>query len=207
MLKQQAAAGKRTPAALLDLLLTPAPPKTLTPKPTNSNPSATAHFFSIDSTLVYWNFFLDFGPLNLGQLYRFCSTLNSKLQADRHKRKVVYYFSSTHSHRRANAAFLISAWSMLYLNKSAEEGELLRSRAQGRGERIAKKRLTRSKHVYGNVRPCPPPLLPLPVRPPADTLLPCPLLLLSSRRSLQTLRERVPSLSPVPRRQPLRVHV
>ena len=24
-------------------------------------------FFSTDNELVYWNFFLDFGPLNLGQ--------------------------------------------------------------------------------------------------------------------------------------------
>ena len=40
---------------------------------------ATAHFFSIDDDLVYWNFFLDFGPLNMGQLYRFCQILSSKL--------------------------------------------------------------------------------------------------------------------------------
>ena len=30
------------------------------------------HFFCIDAELIYWNFFLDFGPLNLAQLYRFC---------------------------------------------------------------------------------------------------------------------------------------
>ena len=40
---------------------------------------ATVHFFSIDDDLVYWNFFLDFGPLNMGQLYRFCQILSSKL--------------------------------------------------------------------------------------------------------------------------------
>ncbi|GMI15999.1 hypothetical protein TrVE_jg1399 [Triparma verrucosa] len=83
--------------------------------------TSTAHFFNIDSDLVYWNFFLDFGPLNLGQLYRFCSLLNGKLQGERLKKKVIYYYSSTHSHRRANAAFLISAWSMIYLNKSADD--------------------------------------------------------------------------------------
>ena len=83
--------------------------------------TSTAHFFNIDSDLVYWNFFLDFGPLNLGQLYRFCSLLNGKLQGERLKKKVIYYYSSTHSHRRANAAFLISAWSMIYLNKSGEK--------------------------------------------------------------------------------------
>lgn len=30
-------------------------------------PRPDCHFFTIDDTLVYWNFFLDFGPLNLGQ--------------------------------------------------------------------------------------------------------------------------------------------
>lgn len=47
--------------------------------------------------------------------------LNQKLQSERLKRKVIYYYSATHSHRRANAAFLISAWSMIYLNKGADE--------------------------------------------------------------------------------------
>ena len=80
-----------------------------------------AFFFNIDNDLRYFPFNKDFGPLNLGQLYRFCSLLNSKLQSDRYKRKVIYYYSGTHAHRRANAAFLISAWAMLYLNKTAEE--------------------------------------------------------------------------------------
>jgi len=34
-------------------------------------------YLSVDDELVYWNFFLDFGPLNLGQLYRFCMRFNS----------------------------------------------------------------------------------------------------------------------------------
>ena len=79
------------------------------------------HFFSIDNELVYWNFFLDFGPLNLGQTYRFCSMLNSKLADSRLKDKVIYYYSGTHPHRRANAAFLICAWCVLCLDKSADE--------------------------------------------------------------------------------------
>jgi hypothetical protein len=40
----------------------------------SSVPSLTAqgkrHFFSIDQELIYWNFYLDFGPLNLG-MYSF----------------------------------------------------------------------------------------------------------------------------------------
>lgn len=45
--------------------------------------SADAHFFSIDERFQYWNFFLDFGPLNLGQLYRFCQLMSAKLRDPR----------------------------------------------------------------------------------------------------------------------------
>jgi cell division cycle 14 len=53
------------------------------------------HFFSIDSELIYWNFFLDFGPLNLGQLYRFCQGLNAKLRDERLRDKVLASFSKS----------------------------------------------------------------------------------------------------------------
>ena len=75
------------------------------------------HFFCIDNELVYWNFFLDFGPLNLGQLARFCKKLNDKLR----KFPAVCFYSSTDSAKRANAAWLICAWQMLYLDRTPEQ--------------------------------------------------------------------------------------
>lgn len=42
-------------------------------------PSTSAVFFCIDQDLVYEPFFADFGPLNLGKLYRFCQMLNARL--------------------------------------------------------------------------------------------------------------------------------
>ncbi|KAJ8613613.1 hypothetical protein CTAYLR_006160 [Chrysophaeum taylorii] len=83
------------------------------PLPPNS------HWFSIDDKLVYWNFFLDFGPLNLGHLYRFCAMLNAKLHE--FQGKAIFFYSSTHPHQRTNGAFLIGAWQMLYLGRTAEE--------------------------------------------------------------------------------------
>ena len=80
-----------------------------------------SHFFTTDNTLVYWNFFLDFGPLNLGQLYRFCQQLRVKLEDEELGRKRIFYYSGTHSHRRANSVFLIAAFSMLYLGRTPEE--------------------------------------------------------------------------------------
>jgi len=38
------------------------------------------HFFTIDDIFTYWNFYLDFGPLNLGQLFRFCQIMSKKLR-------------------------------------------------------------------------------------------------------------------------------
>jgi protein-tyrosine phosphatase len=79
------------------------------------------HYFSIDSELIYWNFFLDFGPLNLGQLYRFSSKLNTKLSSPEYKDSIICYYSGAKGQQRANASFLICAWSMLYLGRTLEE--------------------------------------------------------------------------------------
>lgn len=79
------------------------------------------HYFSIDNELVYWNFFLDFGPLNLGQLYRFCSKLNSKLSDPRLSNRTICFHSRTAPSKRTNAIYLICAWQILYLNRSPEE--------------------------------------------------------------------------------------
>jgi len=79
------------------------------------------HFFCIDDELVYWNFFLDFGPLNLGQLYRFCSKLNDKLQSTELSNHVICFYSSASSAKRANAVYLMCAWQVLYLGRSPEE--------------------------------------------------------------------------------------
>lgn len=75
------------------------------------------HFFNMDNELVYWNFFLDFGPLNLGQLTRFSNRLNEKLR----KFPVVCFYSSTVPAKRANAIFLICAWQLIYLARSPEQ--------------------------------------------------------------------------------------
>jgi len=88
-----------------------------------STQKRTIHYFNIDNELVYWNFFLDFGPLNLGQLYRFCAKLNQKLSRSnsRLSDKIICFYSSTAPSKRANAIFLICAWQVLYLDRTPEE--------------------------------------------------------------------------------------
>eukprot|EP00577_Skeletonema_sp_RCC1716_P005916 CAMPEP_0113418648 /NCGR_PEP_ID=MMETSP0013_2-20120614/26327_1 /TAXON_ID=2843 ORGANISM="Skeletonema costatum, Strain 1716" /NCGR_SAMPLE_ID=MMETSP0013_2 /ASSEMBLY_ACC=CAM_ASM_000158 /LENGTH=625 /DNA_ID=CAMNT_0000305915 /DNA_START=239 /DNA_END=2116 /DNA_ORIENTATION=+ /assembly_acc=CAM_ASM_000158 len=89
--------------------------------PSQKHKKKKIHYFSIDSELIYWNFFLDFGPLNLGQLYRFCSKLNAKLSSPQYKDCIICYYSGAKGEQRANASYLICAWSMLYMGRSLEE--------------------------------------------------------------------------------------
>lgn len=68
---------------------------------------------------MYWNFFLDFGPLNLGQLFRFTVRLN-QLLAD-HPQANILFYSNHHPAKRANAIFLICAWQVLELKRTPEQ--------------------------------------------------------------------------------------
>lgn len=90
---------------------------------TSIKPKSTAntHYFCIDDELVYENFYADFGPLNLSLLYRFCTKLNRKLKSYSLVKKKIVHYTTLDSHKRANAAFLIAAFSVLYLDKTPEE--------------------------------------------------------------------------------------
>ena len=93
----------------------------------SSTKKKSVHYFSIDSELIYWNFFLDYGPLNMGQLYRFCAKLNAKLSSVELRDDIVCFYSSDRGERRinaemrSNATVLICAYSMIYLGKTLEE--------------------------------------------------------------------------------------
>ncbi|XP_064003117.1 dual specificity protein phosphatase CDC14A isoform X2 [Pogoniulus pusillus] len=107
--------------------------------------TANTHYFCTDEELVYENFYGDFGPLNLAMLYRYCCKLNKKLkdiitrQTKRSalvhwlfpctliynyfslSRKKIVYYTSFDQRKRANAAFLIGAYAVIYLKKTPEE--------------------------------------------------------------------------------------
>jgi hypothetical protein len=112
------------------------------------NKKCHVHLLNIDEELVYWNFFLDFGPLNLGQLYRFSSRLNYMLQTiqgrakspkqksssssrdnkessssskNENPQEIILFFSSTAPAKRANAIFLICAWQLMHMGRSPED--------------------------------------------------------------------------------------
>lgn len=81
----------------------------------------STHYFCIDDKFIYWNFFLDFGPLHLGHLYRFCEMVNEKLEDPRLSSKQIVFVCGSHPHRRANSACLAAAYAVLYLRKSPKE--------------------------------------------------------------------------------------
>ncbi|XP_010152877.1 PREDICTED: dual specificity protein phosphatase CDC14A-like, partial [Eurypyga helias] len=83
--------------------------------------TANTHYFCTDEELVYENFYGDFGPLNLAMLYRYCCKLNKKLKYFSLSRKKIVYYTGFDQQKRANAAFLIGAYAVIYLKKTPEE--------------------------------------------------------------------------------------
>ncbi|XP_053484344.1 cell division cycle 14Aa isoform X4 [Ictalurus furcatus] len=83
--------------------------------------TANAHYFCTDDEFVYENFYADFGPLNLAMLYRYCCKLNKKLKSFTLSRKRIIHYTSYDQHKRANAAFLIGAYAVIYLKRTPEE--------------------------------------------------------------------------------------
>ncbi|XP_054712759.1 dual specificity protein phosphatase CDC14AB-like [Uloborus diversus] len=79
------------------------------------------HYFSIDAELQYESFYSDFGPLNLAKLYRYSCRLNKKLKTHSLQKKKIVHFTTQDAKKRVNAAFLIGAYAIIYLGKSAVE--------------------------------------------------------------------------------------
>ena len=79
------------------------------------------HYFSIDDELIYENFYADFGPLNLSLLYRYCVKLNKKLRSYTLAKKKIVHYTTLDSHKRANAAYLIASYAVIYLDKTPAE--------------------------------------------------------------------------------------
>uniref|UniRef100_W5LJ29 Cell division cycle 14A n=1 Tax=Astyanax mexicanus TaxID=7994 RepID=W5LJ29_ASTMX len=83
--------------------------------------TANTHYFCTDDEFIYENFYADFGPLNLAVLYRYCCKLNKKLKSFTLSRKRIIHYTSYDQLKRANAAFLIGAYAVIYLKRTPEE--------------------------------------------------------------------------------------
>lgn len=78
------------------------------------------HYFCIDNELLYENYYSDFGPLNLGCVYKYCKLLTEKLKVHLHKQTIVHY-TSIDPKKKANAAFLLGCYGVLYLSLSPKD--------------------------------------------------------------------------------------
>lgn len=80
-----------------------------------------AFFFNIDEALVYRPFFKDFGPLNLGSTYRFVIELEKLMNNPDYSSSKIIHHTSLDVAKRANAAYLMGAYQVIILKRSAVE--------------------------------------------------------------------------------------
>lgn len=73
-------------------------------------------YFTIENSLPYNNFNLDFGPLHVGHLYRFAVALHKILNEPKNKNKCVGFYSSNDNRQRSNAACILSCYMILIQN-------------------------------------------------------------------------------------------
>jgi len=70
--------------------------------------------------LVYVPFNSDFGPLNLGQTYRYVTELEKLIKDPKHKKYQIFHWTSLDTAKRANAAYLMGAYMILCLGFNAK---------------------------------------------------------------------------------------
>ena len=85
------------------------------------HPRPDVSFVDAETPYQYWPFFLDYGPLSLGNLHRFCTGLHKVMTDKANAGRRVMVFSGPHMHKRANAVYLLSAYLLLYHGKTPDE--------------------------------------------------------------------------------------
>eukprot|EP00927_Polykrikos_kofoidii_P072168 TRINITY_DN68319_c0_g1_i1.p1 TRINITY_DN68319_c0_g1~~TRINITY_DN68319_c0_g1_i1.p1 ORF type:complete len:507 (-),score=57.75 TRINITY_DN68319_c0_g1_i1:136-1656(-) len=85
-------------------------------------PKSTAnyHYFTIDNRLVYEPFSADFGPLNLAMTFRYCKMMEAMLKDPMFADMRIVHYCSHEPDKRANSAFLITAYMVIAHRKTAE---------------------------------------------------------------------------------------
>lgn len=69
--------------------------------------------FTVEDSLLYNAFHLDFGPLNIGHLYRFAVVLHNILNEEANQGKAIVFYSSSSPKQRSNAACLLACYFVL----------------------------------------------------------------------------------------------
>lgn len=70
---------------------------------------------------MYEPFFADFGPLDLGKVHLFCKELEKLMNDQQYQNYKIYHYTSLDYAKQSNAAFLMGAFMIIVLHKSADE--------------------------------------------------------------------------------------
>lgn len=70
---------------------------------------------------IYRPYSSDFGPLDLGKVFRYIIELNSILKDPKHQKSIIYHYTSNQLSKKANSALLIGCYQILVLRKTADE--------------------------------------------------------------------------------------
>lgn len=80
----------------------------------------TSHFFCTDEVFRYYNYFLDFGPLNISQVRSFCTVVDlytmgdgvtcRKMKSRKFRNKRLYYYSRQDPKLMANSVLLVCCY-------------------------------------------------------------------------------------------------
>ncbi|CAI4061076.1 phosphoprotein phosphatase CDC14 SKDI_06G0950 [Saccharomyces kudriavzevii IFO 1802] len=70
-------------------------------------------FFTVEDAIFYNSFHLDFGPMNIGHLYRFAVIFHEILNDSENANKAVVFYSSASTRQRANAACMLCCYMIL----------------------------------------------------------------------------------------------
>ncbi|XP_026191341.1 dual specificity protein phosphatase CDC14AB [Cyclospora cayetanensis] len=79
------------------------------------------HFFSVDKLFVYEPFFLDFGPLNLSCIFKYCKMIKAMLVNSTLRRKLLVHYSAFSQDKVANAVLLLGSFLLIEMKKTPEE--------------------------------------------------------------------------------------
>ena len=90
------------------------------PPPTPPDTPSEA-YLPMDDFCTYFPFFIDFGPVCLSRLHRFCTELSARLRDRANAARHLHLVSGAHMHRRANCVYLIAAHGVLCRGLSPEE--------------------------------------------------------------------------------------
>ncbi|KAG8961767.1 cell division control protein 14 [Tulasnella sp. 419] len=101
---------------------------------------AVYYYFTVDDDLPYLSFFEDWGPLNLGQVYKACILMHELLEDHRLASHRLVLYSSNDPRRKANAALLMALFVMIVQRRQPWEAfhpiaemEFMPFRDAGRG--------------------------------------------------------------------------